>query len=84
MNGKDVSVITSKPAVLVLCLVVAICACSKPSADPAPPEHLFLVVFDTLRADRMSLYGHDLPTTPFLEQVGARSVVFERFKAVAP
>jgi len=45
------------------------------------PNVLF-VVWDTVRADRLSLYGHDKPTTPFLESIAGRSVVFDR--AISP
>jgi len=38
---------------------------------------------DTLRADHTSLYGYERPTTPFLEELGAQSVVFERARAQA-
>lgn len=46
------------------------------------PEHLVLIVLDTARADRMSLYGHDRPTTPFLDAIADELVVFERAAAV--
>jgi arylsulfatase A-like enzyme len=32
---------------------------------------------DTVRADRLSLYGHDRPTSPYLAQLAARGVVFD-------
>lgn len=44
-------------------LVVLLFACAGP---PESPDHLVLVVFDTLRADRMSVNGYTLDTTPFL------------------
>jgi arylsulfatase A-like enzyme len=47
-------------------------------------KHIVLVVFDTLRADRMSLYGHTRKTTPFLESIRNELVVFENAKAAAP
>jgi arylsulfatase A-like enzyme len=42
-----------------------------------------LVVYDTLRADRMSIYGHDRPTTPFLEEIADELVVYDDAKAPA-
>ena len=51
------------------------------SSGSTPPNVLF-VVWDTVRADRLSVYGHDKPTTPFLESIAARSVVFDR--AISP
>jgi arylsulfatase len=38
--------------------------------------HVFLLVTDTTRADHLSLYGYERPTTPFLQEMAARSVVF--------
>lgn len=42
------------------------------------PLNVLLISVDTVRADRMSLYGHDRPTSPRIDALGARSVVFER------
>jgi arylsulfatase A-like enzyme len=46
-------------------------------ADASLPNVL-LVVLDTVRAVDLSLYGFERPTTPFLEQLGRRGVVFEQ------
>lgn len=48
---------------------------------PEPPNVLFIVV-DTLRADRLGLYGHDRPTSPSIDALGARGMVVDR--AYAP
>ncbi len=65
---------------LLACLAL-IAAC----APPAPPaRHLVLVVFDTLRADRMSVYGYERPTTPFLEEIAGQLVRYDGVKAPAP
>ncbi len=42
---------------------------------PLPP--VFLVVSDTTRARSLSLHGAERPTTPFLEELARRSVVFD-------
>lgn len=42
----------------------------------APPNVVFLSV-DTLRADRLGCYGYPLDTTPHLDDLAARSLVFE-------
>ncbi len=46
----------------------------EPSA--APP--ILIWVVDTLRADRLGLYGHDRPISPHFDALAARSTVFER------
>jgi arylsulfatase A-like enzyme len=49
-----------------------------------PPPTVVLVVADTTRADHLSLYGYDLDTTPFLRDLGERSVVFESAFSQSP
>lgn len=52
-------------------LVVASCA-------PAPkPPNIVWVVWDTARADHLSLYGYEKPTTPFLDEWARDARVFE-------
>lgn len=48
-----------------------------PVAAPAHPNVLF-IVWDTTRADRMSLYGNPRPTTPRIAQFAESAVVYER------
>ena len=45
---------------------------------------VLLIVMDTVRADHLSLYGYKRQTTPFLDWLGARSVVFERAYSASP
>ncbi|MFZ5480229.1 MAG: sulfatase [Myxococcota bacterium] len=47
------------------------------ACDSRPPD-VVIVSIDTTRADRMSLYGGAAPTSPNLERIAARGVVFER------
>jgi hypothetical protein len=58
------------------------------SYDPPAPDSLpasapsdlsfVVIVADTLRADHMTVYGYDRPTTPNLAAFAERAVVFER------
>jgi arylsulfatase A-like enzyme len=50
------------------------------AAQPHVPVVIYLV--DTLRADRLSVYGYARPTSPQLDTLAAESVVFEQ--AYAP
>jgi arylsulfatase A-like enzyme len=52
-----------------------------PEASPDSPNVLFIIL-DTVRARTLSLYGYDRKTTPNLERLGQRGVVFDR--AIAP
>lgn len=55
-----------------------------PAAAPQPPN-IILISIDTLRADRMSAYGHSRPTTPGLDAWARESGVrFETVVAPAP
>lgn len=45
----------------------------------APPASLVLISVDTLRADRLSVYGYGRPTSPGLEALAREAVVFDHF-----
>ncbi|MFB6174340.1 MAG: sulfatase [Halobacteriales archaeon] len=47
-------------------------------------SNVVFVVMDTVRKDRLSVYGYDRETTPELERVAAESAVFEQAVAPAP
>ena len=48
-----------------------------PAAPPRAPNVL-LIVLDAVRSMDLSLYGYQRPTTPVLERLATRSVVFDR------
>ena len=66
-------------AYLAALLAASLCGCSKKVSEDAPkrPADVVLVVFDTQRKDRLSCYGYGRPTSPFIDKVAARGVVFE-------
>jgi arylsulfatase A-like enzyme len=54
---------------------------------PLPPvdsPNVLLIVMDTVRADRLSLYGYHRPTTPQLKQLATRGIRFDKVRATAP
>jgi arylsulfatase A-like enzyme len=54
---------------------------------PWPPPksaNVLLVVLDTVRADHLSLYGYERPTSPQLERLAARGTRFDQARAAAP
>ena len=68
-----------------LLLVGTLSGCSAPD-EPAPSlskPNVLWVVWDTVRADRLSVYGHDRPTTPFLEQWSKGARVYDDCVATA-
>jgi arylsulfatase A-like enzyme len=52
-----------------------------PPLDRGPPRNVLLYVIDTLRADRLGLYGAARPTTPHLDRFAGQAIVFERAMA---
>jgi arylsulfatase A-like enzyme len=52
-------------------------------AAPTGPPNVLLVVWDTVRADRLSLYGHARPTTPRLDAFARDARVFDDCISVA-
>lgn len=66
-----------------LCGVVAIVSllgCGGPALSPPlpTPDRVVLITIDTLRADHVGTYGYPRDTSPFLDSLGERGVVFER------
>jgi arylsulfatase A-like enzyme len=54
---------------------------------PAPlsrAPNILLIILDTVRAQNLSVYGYERPTTPNLEALAKRGVVFERAMATSP
>ena len=60
---------------------------AREASRPLPPANapnILLIVLDTVRADRLSLYGYGRPTTPNLERLSKRGIRFDRARATAP
>ena len=62
----------------VLCLALAACG------EPAPRFNVLLVSIDTLRADHLSCYGYQRPTSPALDGIAAAGVRFADANAPSP
>ena len=62
-------------------LTLALAACgpsTNPATEPtAPPRGILLISIDTLRADHVSAYGYERPTTPRIDSLAGRGVLFE-------
>jgi arylsulfatase len=63
--------------IVIACLVAAGCSNDTPEPAGKRPPDLLLFVIDTLRADHLSTYGYHRPTSPQLDALAARGVVFE-------
>ncbi|MDX1644545.1 MAG: sulfatase [Thermoanaerobaculia bacterium] len=75
-------------------LLLIAAACAEPPApapppvaegfEPRPTRGYILISLDTLRADHLSAYGYERPTSPFLERLAEGSVLFERVAVQYP
>jgi arylsulfatase A-like enzyme len=70
------------PAGLASLLLLAGCGAAPEPAHPPEAPNVLWVVWDTVRADHMSLYGYPRQTTPRLDAWAANARVFEN--AVSP
>ena len=57
-------------------------AASLSCAPAAPPASVVLITIDTLRADHLGCYGYFRHTSPFIDQLAADGLLFER--AITP
>ena len=64
----------SRNALAALLLLALAPAC--PDAAPEGPPDVYLIVIDTLRADRLSCYGYPRTTSPFLDELAAEGALF--------
>ena len=86
--------VRSFPALLGLVIILAVSIFAgdwlkerREAARPLPPANspnVLLIVLDTVRADRLSLYGYHRSTTPKLEQLAKRGIRFDAARASAP
>jgi len=76
----------------IIFIILAIAVCTgilaltiyRPTKTPAKKmPNILWVVWDTVRADRFSLYGYDKPTTPFLEEWSKKGRIFTNCLSVA-
>jgi len=74
---------TAAAALIALSVLLLMCACSKGS-DGARAERIILLSCDTLRADRLGVYGYERDTSPRLDAFARDCVVFEEAYSTAP
>jgi arylsulfatase A-like enzyme len=72
-----------RTALATLLILTAACAAPAPEETVVQRPNVLWVIWDTVRADRMSLYGYAKPTTPRLEQWAAGARVYEHCTSTA-
>jgi arylsulfatase A-like enzyme len=73
--------VVSVPASLAMKEAMAV---SQLPALPSGTPSVLILVLDTVRADHLSAYGYQRPTSPNLERVAREGVLFERAIAAGP
>ena len=66
--------------VLAAAILLGTAGCGSDGAtlDLPPDTPVILVIIDTLRADHLSCYGYELPTSPVIDSLARESLLFER------
>ncbi len=72
-----------RPRLPVAALALVGCAPAEPEGPPTSRD-LVLVYVDTLRADRLGTYGHDVPTSPTLDRLAQAGVRFDAAYTPSP
>ena len=70
--------------VLIGFVSIGLTACGPASEPNPPPFNLVLFVIDTLRADRVGIYGNPRATSPNLDAFARDALVFDNAYAPAP
>jgi arylsulfatase A-like enzyme len=70
-------------ALLAALVALGLSACSRRGA-PAEPPNLIIITMDTMRADHMSCYGYERPTSPRMDELAQTSTLYSRHMASSP
>lgn len=87
MEGQTATMKSSARKILILAVFIAALGVAGfyfSRSQVKKGRNVILVVFDTTRADHLSLYGYERQTSPFLDEFGKSGIVFDRAVAVAP
>lgn len=73
-----------RPLLLLPALILACQRQELPAPRPAPQVPVFIISVDTLRSDRLSIYGDTGAVTPSLERLRKDAILFEHAFSHAP
>jgi len=77
MRPRRAHALSFAPALVVGVALTAACVPGTEQESGPRPDVIFVLV-DTLRADRLSLYGYARQTTPVIDELANHGIVFER------
>ena len=63
-------------ALTALLALALLAVCSRETRPK--PQHVLLILVDTLRADHLGVYGYERPTSPVIDKLAGEGVRFER------
>jgi arylsulfatase A-like enzyme/Tfp pilus assembly protein PilF len=66
------------------CLFIAAGRAQKPTHDKTPPQDIFLITIDTLRADHIHCYGYERIQTPALDLLAKEGIRFTQAFTPSP
>lgn len=70
--------------VLAPVLAFALAACSIESSASSSGRGILVIAVDALRADHLSCYGYDRPTTPVIDALAKQGLVFDKAYTTSP
>jgi len=72
------------PGAIALAIAMTLVGCVAEPDEPARPPNFVVVVVDMLRPDHLGLYGYAKNTSPNLDRLGRKGVIFENATSAAP
>ncbi len=82
--GIDLWRLASPAPFLLASLVLIFAGCGLLGGGAPALRNVILISVDTLRADHLGCYGYDRPTSPAIDRLADRGVLFEEAAATAP
>lgn len=81
---RSLSTLLLASAALLLSAGLSLPGCSRPTSANLEGWNCLLITIDTVRQDRLGIYGRELARTARMDEIGARGVVFDQAVAAAP
>ena len=65
-----------KTPIVAVCLITILAGCAAPETASSPTVPVFIISIDTLRADRLPVYGHAAGSTPNIDRLRGESILY--------